>query len=629
MSITHRLIVEPRGGLLLGGTTQPEVHDATARDAAGVPFIPATALNGALREQLTRLLLAVRPETARATLGRILGQEPGPAGTASSAGSSAVGGGPSVERIGGGTTRVYISDGLLQDTALRDLFSRGGGLETRHQVSLSRGSRRAADHHLFARQVVAPFLDGLAFTAEVDVTHLLADTEHGADDLKCLAAAAEAVFAIGGGRSAGLGQVSIRLESVSAARFRGEMPASLPLPDATSLELTLEAREPLCLGDTLFLTNNYHRSLGFVRASTLRGALVTAAMTARGTTEDQSADPVFRRLLLDESTCLRFADGVAVDSEDRRRPRPAPLSLGVCKFEGWAHGGMDRLILGWIKNQLADRGIHRAFDETCRHTPAAGQPCGARLVPVDRWLDAVEPERRVVTRLALDVASGRGVDGKLFSLDLLAPGSRFCARVDRLDAAGRQLLEDAQRGVIRVGHGRGQGYGRVELVGVRPAIEDSIDARLAALDAAVRQAWRRVCSTCQLPAEEPWPGRLLITVTLENDLVLAPGSQATTVLQAFLQALELPAAELLAATLRADQRGGFDTLAGRFKDLEPVVCVGSCLLLAVPDDASHRARCEAIESGGLGGQRAQGYGRVRISDDLHLPGWKADRRTEQ
>jgi|GEM_PF-3489145 len=636
MRTQYRLIVEPKGGLLLGGTALPGVHDSTARDAEGVPYIPATALKGALREQLVRILDAAEPETASESVQRILGSAPA---TTIASEKTATRSGEGKERIGGGRTRVYISNALVCDPDLRTAMKAGySGLSARHHVSIDRQSRRAAHHRLFSREVVAPFLDGLTFTADIDLTHLLCDPHHAQDDLKRLNAAVAAVFAIGGGRSAGLGHVSMKLvpeprneDPGNACDLEGTSAEPTPntskitpIPTSPSIELVLEAEEPLCLGDRLFLTNNFHASLGYIRGSTLRGALVTAAMTAQGISKDMKHDMPFARAVIDEKTCMRFGDAAPVEKTEgcEALPHVAPLTLRTCKYGGAEHGLLDTLVLRWVQERLGAQGAFLAFDEHCQHRDGAERRCAERLIMAPDRLGAAEPGRRVVTRLALDTSSGRGADRKLFSIDLLDGGTRFAVRIDRLDDYGRELLAWAQGAIIRVGHGRGQGYGRIRLVEARTVPADALESRITDFDACVRAAWRAACAYVERDADDPAPGRLFISVTLENDLVLREHDRKRLASDALLAALELDGADALFGAVRAGQRGGYDNRKDQFKSIEPVVRGRSCLLLRVPDDDAHRERLAEIEAGGLGTCRDQGYGRVRIADPLHRPAWK-------
>lgn len=636
MSGQYRLIIEPKGALLLGGTSQPGVNDATARDAEGVPFIPATAIKGALREQLVRLLQARQPRSVDATVQRILGSAAARAIGEHDVSARSDG---NKERPGGGRTRTYISDARVIDEKLhRVLATAATGLVARHQVSIDRRSRRVAGPRLFSREVVAPFLDDLVFVAEVDATLLAADEDYGSADLQYLRAAAAAIFAIGGARSSGMGHVACRLEPVEREDAGSEATASRPaaqagprrteIPDASSIHLLLEAEESLCVGDRLFLTSNFHASLGYIRGSTLRGALVTAAMRARGTTEDQSADPAFRRMLLDPATCMRFGDAAPVPEDGTivRPPAVAPLTLRTCKYGGERHGCLDTLVLRWIQQRLAEECSPLAFDEACQFEHE-GHRCRQRLVSAPDRLGAADPSRRVVTRLALHTRLGRGADGKLFSIDLLDRGTRFLARIDRIDAEGRRLLEDASRAPIRAGHGRGQGYGRLRIVRADPLQDSPLEERIERLDSSVRQAWEAACAHAGIPAQDPAPGRLFVALTLENDLLPGPASTGLSAMEALETALGLEDARRLYGAVRAGQRGGYDNRDDQFKNLEPVVRARSCVLMTVPDDNGHRRRLAEIEAAGIGSCRDQGYGRVRIADPLHLPGWKPTWRT--
>ncbi len=622
MSAAHKLVVTPKGGLLLGGTTRPGVNDATARDADGVPFLPATALKGALREQLVRILTAAEADTAAASVERILGSvsdaTPRPDGKPT-------------ERYGGGRTRVFIGDARVRDGAMRSAMKKGShALVTRHHVSIDRRSRRAADERFFSREVVAPFFDGLTFIADIDLGLLLADPEHGAADLRRLRAAVHAVFALGAGRSAGLGHVAMTLEQSEPVETIGDNAGShtaVVIPEAASIELVLEALEPICAGDRLFTDSNYHASLGYLRASTLRGALITAAMTARGVRRDMRGDADFRCAVLDEATCLRISDATPLRNCQRPpRPAVAPFTLRTCKYGDEAHGCLDILVLHWIQAMLAATGHFLAFDESCQHRVGGGASCAARLKAAPERLGMGAPDRRVVTRVALDTARGRADHGKLFSIDLLETGTRFAVRIDRLTPYARDLLTDAQRVPIRVGHGRGQGYGSLRLVSARSAPVDDLAARIKAFDKAARRAWHAAWVHAGVePAviADPVPGKLLVTTTLENDLLPPAEASRPRLDTAFDHALGLKNSEMQFAAVRGGHRGGYDNHGNQQKEFAPMVTARSCLLLAVPDNDHSLERLAAIEEGGIGRCRDQGYGRIRISDPLHLPGWKA------
>lgn len=580
--MTDILEVTLKGGLLLGGAAAAGLHDTTVRDADGLPFLPATALKGAIRAQLGRLV-----DRDRVT--RILG----------GAGIRPTGddGDATVERIGGGNSRVYLGDAVLVDEALKELFGSGLGYAQKTQVSIDRSSRRAADQHLFQREILAPFAEGMRFHAPIDLSRL------DGDDRDVFEAAVAAVFALGAGRTAGLGGVDMAIKPGTKAPDE-----PLAVDPTGSVELVLEAVDPISVGVDR-AQGNFHPTLGHLPASTLRGAVVTAALEQRGVVDvDQSGNPEFIQLVLHPRTCLRFGDARPGDGPS---PMPAPLTLRTCKAGGTEHGVVDTLVRDFFVNWLAQRRVFTAPEERC-------PDCGERLVAAAHHLGWKEPRRRVVTRLGLDSATARGADGQLFSIELLERGTVFVATVSGVGPEGQRLLTDAARGVLRVGHGRSQGYGRLIITHVRPAPEDDLDARLRRFDDDVRSGLQQLAAALGEPLDDD---HHYLAATLLTDLV--PTDPGLLAERAVVTALGLDA-KAVYSQVRTELRGGWDARRGGPKRYEPVVRAGSVLLLRVAGSLDVlREQLAEIEERGAGRVREEGYGWVRFSDPVHTSQWRS------
>lgn len=592
--MTQAIEVRLRGALLLGAGRSREIHDATLRRPDGAPYIPASALKGSIREQLVRLMSG-DGEDGEAVARRILG------GQGFSQEFDVQGNLPAgevEERAGGGSTLVYLGDAeLVQPVAAT--FSNGLGYTVRAQVSIDRRGRRAADKRLFQRQVVGSPGEPLLFRAPADLSLLAGE------DRRRFEAAVRAVFALGSSRSRGLGWVELALVSAAEAEENARRP--IAVPEASELDVEFEALEPLSLGQLPFV-GNFQPTLDYLAASTVRGAVVTAAMRGRGVTTDQRSDPAFKSLVLDPDTCVRFGDAMPLDDAGAR-PRIAPLSARIGKHEGEAAAVEDTLVRAYVQQLLADRGVFRPVRDEV--VGKAGKV--ERAARPGRWLGAGVPARRVMTRLALDRASARGKDGALYSVDLLERKTRFVAAVSNAGPEAWQLLADAAAVDLRAGHGRGQGYGRLRIVAVRPRQNEPLAARIEDLDAYVRA---KVAAAGERP---PGEGRYLAALLVTE---LIPGKAAPAAAEhAFHAALALPGSRLLHAEVRAGQRGGFDTAEGRPRPFVPVVRAGSVLLLSVPAfDAQTLERLETLERHGAGEDRDRGFGAVRFSDPIHLKG---------
>ena len=586
------LQIRLKGGLLLGAGGHSGLHDATLRDAEGIPFLPATALKGAIREQLQRL------ERAEGQTARILGGPgPGPVPSVPS---------PDEEVVEGGVGLVYLEDATLETDALKEWFQLGLGFAVKPQVSIHRRSGRSRDHHLFQREILAPFADVVEFQATVDTSRLQPE------DDQVFRAAVRAVFALGGGRTAGLGGVEMQLLESSEPSVQEEVPT---VPDGEVVELVLEALDPLCIGGDQGL-GNFRRTLTHLPASTLRGAVITAALHARGEAHiDQSTVPWFQRTVLDSDTCLHFGDALPESKDPASPARPSPFSLRVCKAHGAAHGLYDTLIRDFLLTHLRSHQLYVAPDETCPQCAAAGRV--ERLIPTTRPLHSQDPTRRVVTRLGLDSRTARSADGQLFSMEVLERGSRFVAPITSLTTEGRDLLDDAARGVLRIGHGRGQGYGRVRIVEIRSRPDDFLEERLSNFDQEVREALEALVQVLGVDPSTLGADQHHLAITLLSDLV--PGDPSLPAEEALLTDLQLKDTEAVAGQVRTGQRGGWNSRTNRQKVYRPILRAGSALLLRTRRPLGElEETLRQLETHGAGVQSEEGLGWLRASDPLHL-----------
>lgn len=606
----HCLLIELEAGLLLSGGPTPDVHAATLRRSGGLPYLPASALKGAIREQFSRLA----GEDAAA---RILGRQ-GIGSRGKSVTPERPDGAP--ERPGGGTSLFYLGDGeLISDP---NAFEAGSAYSVRAQVAIERSRRRAAENHLFLRETVAPG-QRLLFLAEADAGRLTPE------DRTLLENVVKAVFAMGAGKTSGLG--AIRMELLVQSDLTGRLaPAeaaranlvvaprpTCELPPGENFELFFESVDPLSLGTDRDV-GNFRRTRDYLPAAVLRGAILTAGIEAgagSGPAGDRSGDPDFRRNFVDSETCVRFGDGVIGDDKGGSAMRAPPLTFQVCKTEPAKHGGVDTLLGSYLLALAAGYRRFAAPDLRCE--------CGGRLAP-RRRVASSPVERRVLTRVGMDRATGRAKDSQLFTLEVLEKGNHFRAILGGVGEEARALIQAALHETIRVGHGRGQGYGRLRCTRVSP-LEDgeSLGSRLERFAAVAGEklgqlATRLGCKPAKIGAD-----RQHFAVWLTSDLLPhRAGNESPE--NALLAALGLAGlAEVLAGDLRIEARGGWDALLHKPKPRRPVIAAGSAVLLRTSLELEELAKKLApLERRGAGEGLELGFGWVRFSDPIHDPIWQ-------
>jgi len=480
--------------LLVGGRTDPSRggNKATARDAGGRLTIPASALRGALRTELERLL--------RARDGAACGANRAPEEERS---------------CDCPVCRLFGSEGSATGALrLEDAVLVGAEVPTRlrPQVAVSRSTGSAVAAHLAfsepgsvaaASEDKEPVFRARGCLVPLGPTD--EDRERLETDFENLAAACQAVSGIGGGRSRGLGWVKCSLH-----KARAPEPQAPNVVDAaaraTCLRVELVAEAPVHLGAGRPL-GYFHRTLRHVPASTVRGALAFALLDGGLV---QAEEPGFQDLF-GEAASAAFTSArpdAKQPCATRRKCRP-----GEHVF--------DDLAGELLRRTASARGVAlAAVDRELCPVPdcAATKVVPAPAPPVEEDLDI-----RVRTRTALNRRTGTSMDAKLFSMEVVEPTLaggrepvRFVAEVHDLTSAAAAALARLDGRPAWIGGKRSQGFGRCRLR-VREAPADQVDelrAAVESLDRELRTAWAALRSAAAL-AEDLLPAeRILLPLVL-------------------------------------------------------------------------------------------------------------------
>ena len=470
--------VRALGPLLVGGQSAP-AHGgdkASARDAQDRSVIPASALRGALRIELERLLRGRDGENA------VCGANPEAGVTRGEDCDCAVCRLFGAEGYGIGTLR--LEDGKLDDASVVAPV-------LRPQVAVGRRSGSAVAKHLV-------FLEPSTSTSEQTPVyrargHLAPRTaEEGPEaleqDLRNLSAACAALSGLGGGKARGLGWVECVLRAQEETKVPARPLAVAPLAasDTVDLRIRVEARAALHFGDGRPL-GGFLPTRTSAAGSTVRGAVAFALLEQGLARPDEQR---FQRLMAGPGGSASFGSArVAADRPSQTRRR--------CRANDHV---FDDLVGELLRREAAAVGVGLS--------PRAGAACPEPGCPATKaqpwpWRKGhPEPWRRVRTHTAINRRTGTAMDQKLFSVEVLEstyPGEQaesleLVADVRGLTAEAAELLAALDGREVWLGGRRSRGMGRC-LLRMEQAPQSSLDEARQAIDDltnAVRLGWEGV-----------------------------------------------------------------------------------------------------------------------------------------
>ncbi len=617
MNLRGTIKIRPRGRLMIGGfaPSVPGVDDGTARrpnplagerQAGGEgdwPFIPASALRGALRETYTRLLLGSdrAGEVCPACI------SPEQAGAAEGEDESAQ---CPVCRIFGAPgapvpARLRIEDGvLLGDSAERFLPERHWS--SVHHVSVDRRKRSRAVGRLFNQECLAPFSE-LEFTANVELAGA------GEDDRELLEHLCRAVLAIGQGRSSGQGRVELAFELE-----RKTTPAveSQPAGDRADFLLELDPETPLCLGGAQGFSD-FQPTRTAIPGSTARGAIAHAMLRSGVAPESE----LFQALFVGPEAA-RFEDLHAAPkgaADGVVATWPVPLSALECKGHP-EHGLFDDLLGQLLAKALGSDERPLPFLTRCPECEGRMQKAsGESLVETAAAYERHRLNTTAMTRVALDRRRGRAARGMLYTFEQIEPtGKVFRGRVRRADGALPKLLAGLP---VYVGKGASKGLGRVRCRTVPPPRQPSVSERIAAFMA----AWQGLCRR----VGHDWDAdRVLVPLLVASDWPLIDHGDAADYLAA---CPGLGGAKVFLQRLRSARFGRYPVrleggrYKGGFDGMRPTIGAGGIVVLEAraAEQAGLAAALERAEEQGLlpepaaDEDRACGLGGVVVAWPFH------------
>lgn len=397
-------------------------------------------------------------------------------------------------------------------------------------------------------------------------------------------------------------------------------------------------------------------SIGYIPGTTLAGSLAAAHRMLRAEREDE-----FAELFLREQVCFsalypaEFQKSDTDISTSYLPVLPLPKTAQSCKrFTGFhrvpgegieskstareRHGVRDSL-LDWGIFSLLDRenaSLECLFEamkplECCAHCqyplePISGYYRAARGKPEQRMQASLDT--RLQTRTGINRDWGVVEEGILYNREVFKEGTHFWGKLqypDQLEATLIEFLEEANKeGILCIGNGRTRGLGRFEykLIGsTRPQIS-TFQQRLQTFDTACKGQAR------QAEIKEQIPFCFALTLYAPAILRDASGRYRTGLDGATLGELLAYPRDTFKRIYQATSSRritGWNEIWGTPRSSDYALETGSVFLFASAQELDDHLlqALYALEGTGIGQRRAEGFGRLGVSDPFHLQGVQA------
>ena len=607
----------PGGGPLIGGAAAiPRgFHASHAALPDGRPYIPATALRGALRESFEAVLRGTGEHRACAGGDGVdpeLGPELGDGRPEGAPRACALGPGGALclacRLFGTRRASIGAAERAFSGLVLGDALPVGTpGWTTRPSVAVGRARRSAQDRQLVFQRV--PVASGAA-SGSAPLTFTAPGRISDPSLTRYLEAAARATTHLGAGRSRGLARVELALtwrEPPSPAARTADVPAE------GDLRLRVTLTSPALVGAST-IDAGYRETRHEIPGSAVRGAVGFALreLIHHIDTDRATQD------LLDAERGARFGFLYPADEAPPPGagaiPGPLPITASACKQAGRAHGVVDTLLDRLVLLHATSAG---EAERATRHAATRCAKCPAPLRTAHGSRRSVRPpDTRTIARAAMDRTRQAARDGQLFSQVLLAPGVTLEGTIRGIPSHSRQrLLQALGSGIISFGRGRSAGWGQARItVEPAPALRPLAE-RAAAFDRALRAR----LDEAGLPTDRI--GRL-VPVTLLAPLWPRAGSGASDDLPADGERDLCDAVGDAACFLKARRfarEGAWDQRAGEMRTFQATAAGGVFVLeLARATWRDIVNRLDALEHAGIGQRPDQGHGQVLCFDPHFL-----------
>ncbi len=247
-----------------------------------------------------------------------------------------------------------------------------------------------------------------------------------------------------------------------------------------------------------------------------------------------------------------------------------------------------------------------------------------RIAPYN--MTAAQSHTRLQTRTGINRESGTVQEGILYNRQVFEEGMRFCGTVTFLDDELVPPFEDfieevGYEGLVRIGTGRTRGMGQVAIVaGPGGNQQDDFFSFTQRLDAFNKRLYEQAnCFEINALRHSYFFALTLHSpLILQDELLRYKGSVCAETLKELLN-VPMPEFAQIYQTASIQRVTGWQDMWGLPRTNEYAIETGSVFLFACSSPLEEEARKALfeLEQQGIGKRRAEGFGRICISDQFH------------
>ena len=503
------------------------------------------------------------------------------------------------------TSRIFIND-LITDMELV-----AESTATRSGVTINRRRHVAEDQRLYFTETSLSNAD-IVFSGDVTIDRKITDTQ-----IRLLRAGLKYIYAIGTGKSRGLGWLTIEQTDLSPV-VQNITPIASDADDFTELAIEVTLRSPIVSGGRK-PTGQTIQSVQHIPGGLLRGAVADRWLADSA---DGEPDDDFRKVFLDRGA------GIFRNCYSGASVLPA-TAIGCKDFAGFpAADDTDKHdIFDTLLERLVSEETNMPYTPRCPHCDDNGRVAaqGGFYTQSDASYEKTDLNTRLLTRVAINRHRKVAADELLYNLNAIDPLSvegekmRLYGSARIPSALVSKVADTLQKQGQRLGGGTSRGLGRVCVKVKRRDDTDPLEQRICDFNAALQRMWE-IYSRLPCVNIEAFEGTYF-SIALQSDTILQENWQSSMTLTVeMLQEMTGCTAEV--APIRSfasyDYVSGWNAAWGLPKETNLITRIGSVFVFHVTDIDTWIPALKTLEEIGVGSRREEGFGQILICDRFHL-----------